>query len=183
MLALSISIAVLCGFWAVSCKLKPTVVNTSAHVNETHTMSVQSSVNTKDWKRIDLKAFSFSLPPGVKERKVRGTDSIVWKYAGDGMELIIDLGPYGGKPSVYETKPEYREDQIEISGQKAVMIFFRSDHPYLREQPYVAAVYFSEVGSKEAKLSLTVRATSRAGQDIANAIFRSIKLSGVRKGV
>lgn len=167
---------IVCGVWAGgSCKLKPTVVDTPTRVSEIPTPPAQSSVATSDWKRIDLKAFSFSLPPGMKEKIARGIDSIIWKYADDSMELVIDLGPYSRRPEVYETKPEYRQEQIEISGKKADMISFHSDNPNFREQSYVAAVYFSEVGSTEAKLSFTVHSKSRRGREVAEAIFRSIR--------
>jgi hypothetical protein len=127
-----------------------------------------------NWVKIELERFSFYVPPELKLQHDRGIDSAVWSYAGKNLKLIIDLGRYSGKPTIYESEPDYREEQMIIDGKKAVLCFYRRSTVTRENLPYSAAVYFSEVKTKEEKLSFYVAGASPEEQEIARKIFLSI---------
>ena len=134
-----------------------------------------------NWKEVDLGNFSFHLPPEMKPINVRGTDSAVWKYVSDELELTIDFGLYSEKPWIYEEEPEYREQRIKVDGKKATLCFFRFSEPTKEIHRYAAAVYFSGIGSKETKLSFFAMCKTPKEQATAETIFRTIKFGASSK--
>ena len=141
----------------------------------------QATVPT-DWKKINLERFLFYAPPEMKSLDVKGIDSAVWGYASSDLELIIDLGRYSGKPSIYEGEPDYREERIKIDGKEATMCFYRFSERAEGRHPYAAAVYFSDVGNRGTKLSFFASCKTPGEQRTAEAIFRTIKLARPAKG-
>lgn len=134
------------------------------------------------WKKVELTHFSFYVPPKMKALKVQGIDSAVWRYISKDVELTIDLGFYSGKPAIYEDEPEYREEQVKIDGKNAVLCFFRFNEPFDGKRPYVAAVYFSDIGMEETKLSFFASCKTHSEQKTAETIFRSIKFERLNSG-
>lgn len=126
------------------------------------------------WVKIELERFSFYVPPELKLQHDRGIDSAVWSYAGKNLKLVIDLGRYSGKPRIYESEPDYREEQIIIDGKRAVICFYRRSTVAQEHLPYSAAVYFSKVKSTAEKLSFYVAGASPEEQEVARKIFLSI---------
>jgi hypothetical protein len=132
---------------------------------------------TRNWKEVRLEHFSFYIPHELKVVKVSGTDSAVWKYTSTDLEFFIDLGFYSGKPLNYKDEPEYREEEIEIDGKKATLCFFRLSKPFLKNLPYVAAIFFPDIGMEEIKLSFLANCASPHEQGVAKEIFLSIKFN------
>ncbi len=128
-----------------------------------------------NWKLINLNDFSFYLPPEVKSVKARRIDSAIWKYIGGNMELTVDFGMYASKPHIYGKEPEYYEEQVKIDDREAVICFFRSSDSNLQSRPYIAAVYFSTMDSKDTKLSFFINGDSSTEQKMARTIFSTIK--------
>lgn len=130
-----------------------------------------------NWQEINLQHFSFSVPYGMKPVEAKGIDSAIWKYANKAISLTIELGLYSGKPSVYAKEPDYREEETRIDGRRATICFFRDSEVGSEDQPYVAALYFSNVDGKATKLSFFVVSNSPKGQEIAKRIFLSVKFN------
>jgi hypothetical protein len=133
-----------------------------------------SYVASRTWKKVELKHFSFYIPPRMKLSQSKGIDSAVWRYTGNNLKLTIDLGLYSGKPSVYEEEIGYREEIIKINGKIAIMCFFQLREPVESGYPYVAAVYFEDIDSKDYKLSFFASCASPIEQETARKIFSSI---------
>src|SRR5690349_3368329 len=55
-----------------------------------------------DWKSIENRSFSFSLPSSFKKTSAHGVDSFVEEYVADGIKISFDFGKYsndfGGWP-------------------------------------------------------------------------------------
>jgi hypothetical protein len=146
---------------------------------ERDNLKIQSPTSVPhDWKKIDLDFITFHIPPEMKFEEMRGTDSSVWTYVDrdTDTELIIDLGMYSEKPSIYAEMPEYREEFVTIDGKKATTCSFRLvDNNNTLGKQYASAVYFSEIDTTGTKLSFFVRSKSITKQAQAKTIFNSIK--------
>lgn len=125
------------------------------------------------WRRIDLQDFSFYLPRGMKDKKVRGIDSFVREYRGGGVRLAIDYGMYSDDLRSMEGKPGFRAEWVSISGERAKVATCRWG------KSYVAAVYFPNLGGDAAsgitKLTFYAESRSAGGQEEALKVFQSIK--------
>lgn len=131
-------------------------------------------LQAKDWRKVNLKHFSFSLPKAMAPLRVRGTDSALWKYASSTLELTIDLGIYSEKPLDLSEDPQSREEQTRIDGKRATIVFARNDAADSLTYPYLAAAYFSNIGLHEVKLSFFATCATLEQQEIARKIFLSI---------
>ena len=122
-----------------------------------------------DWKKIDLRDFSFAIPPDLKERDVRGIDSEVWEYRSRDLRLAIDYGMYSDDLDSYSDRPEYKAEWVSIDSKKAKVVTYRSG------KSYVAAVYFPGLWGSDTKLGFSVESKSAAEQELSKKIFQSIR--------
>lgn len=141
-----------------------------------HALQAENLAQHK-WVKVNLKRFSFYVPPDLKLQSDKGIDSAVWSYTGKNLKLVVDLGQYSGKPKIYEHEPDYREEKIIIDGKEAVMCFYRRTSVAQLDLPYSAAVYFPKVNSRGSKLSFYVAGISPEEQEIARKIFLSIEFN------
>jgi hypothetical protein len=123
----------------------------------------------RSWKKVELRDFSFSIPPDMKERDVRGIDSEVWEYRSREMRLAIDYGMYSIDQKSYAEQPGYKSEWVSIDGQRAKVATFRSG------KYFVAAAYFSGLWNSDTKLGFSVESKSAAGQELSKKIFQSIR--------
>lgn len=132
-----------------------------------------------DWKNVQVKDFSFSIPPDLKPEDIRGIDSTVYGYVGDHMRIVIDLGRYSNNLQAYRDQPGYLEEWIVIDGRKAkVGTFHLSDeaaNPTDEGREFIAAVFFPDIGVNDLQLSFWVNCETKQEQDVAKQVFYSIK--------
>jgi hypothetical protein len=70
-----------------------------------------------DWKKIENKSFSFSLPPSFKKTDAHGIDSYVEEYVADGIEVSFDYGIYSNN---FEGWPkETKFESLVVDGRAA----------------------------------------------------------------
>ena len=83
---LTLSILLVCIILLSSCqKQTATSFNTNSYLKEVGNIS-------KDWKKIETEDFSFSIPPTMKNKNVRGIDTEVWQYEDGKITLTIEQG-------------------------------------------------------------------------------------------
>ncbi len=135
----------------------------------------------RNWKKVELGHFSFSIPPDMRDEEVKGIDSAVWQYRSGGMMLMIDYGMYSNSIESYKGQPDYREEWFLIGGRRAKICTFQLDESHMnteedRNFPFISAAYFPEVGEgSAAKLSMWVSANGAVEQESAKKIFQSVE--------
>src|SRR5215211_1550088 len=73
----------------------------------------------KDWKNVETAHFVFSLPPEMKEKKVRGIDTELWQYDAPNISLSIEAGFLGGDFSFIRNRYESTVQSVLVNGLKA----------------------------------------------------------------
>lgn len=133
------------------------------------------------WTKIDLDSFSFFAPSDLKNQKVRGIDSTVWKFRNREMTLDLDYGRYSNDLQFYADQPDYHTEWLRIDGKKAKIASWRMSDAYLADCPkkgrgYVAAVYFPDLGgSGTTKLTFWASCIDSATRDSARKVFLSVR--------
>ncbi len=135
---------------------------------------MSKDLSQSPWRKIKLEPFSFCLPADMVQQEGKGRDSAIWIYSSKKMNLNIDLGIYSARPLDSRAEPEYQEEHVRIDGKRAIMVFFRSGQANGKKHPYVAAVYFSNLGPWRTKLYFFATCASPEDQKIARKIFLSI---------
>ena len=146
------------------------------------TCSAQSPATPEDraapsanWRRVELTDFSVDLPRSMKERKVRGVDSLVWEYSGGGSRLAIDYGMHSNDLRSMAGTPGAHAEWVSIDGQRANVV------TSLSGRSYVAAVHFPDLGGNAAsgrtKLTLSMESASPDGLADAQKVFQSIRFT------
>lgn len=132
-----------------------------------------------NWRRVELTDFSFDLPRGMKERKVKGVDSLVWEYRDGESRLAIDYGMHSNDLRAMAGTPGARAEWVSIDGRRANVVTSRSG------KSYVAAVHFPDLGGDAAsgrtKLTLSMESASPDGLADAQKIFHSIRFTRSRR--
>ena len=123
----------------------------------------------RGWKKIELRDFSFSIPPDMRERDVHGIDSEVWEYRSRDLRLAIDYGMYSTDHESYAEQPGYKLEWVSLDGESAKVATFRSG------KYFVAAVYFTGLWGSDTKLGFSVESKSASGQELSKKIFQSIR--------
>ena len=131
-----------------------------------------------NWRRVELADFRVDLPRSLKERKVRGVDSLVWEFRGGGSRLAIDYGMHSNDLRAMAGTPGAHAEWVSIDGQRANVVTSRSG------RSYVGAVHFPDLGggaaSGRTKLTLSMESASPDGLADAQKIFQSIRFTPSR---
>jgi hypothetical protein len=129
------------------------------------------------WVTEELWGFSISVPPGMRRRDMRGTDSSIREYRDSSLLLQVTYGMTGDLPfDLMESKqPDYREEVVVIHGRKARWCTFRDAGLFGgKGNLYVAEMYFIEPGDRPRPIFF-VACDSQAGLEIAKQIFRTVE--------
>lgn len=135
----------------------------------------QTFKDSGSWEKYDIHVLSFSAPSDLSSKPYKGIDSDIWKYVSPDLELIIDLGLYSEKPETLKLYGGYTEKSVIVDGSKAEMVFFELKESDPRNLKYGAAIYFTQIGSCNEKLSFVAFCKTPEGQKTAEKIFGSIK--------
>lgn len=135
----------------------------------------------EDWRKVELKDFSFYIPPDLIERKVRGTDSEVWLFRSKRISLTIDYGAYAGECASLD-RPGYREEKAAVDGRAAKICAYRRSDEYdatypEKDREYFAAISFLDVwgGDSGARLKFDAACVDSSTQETAKRIFQTIR--------
>lgn len=109
-----------------------------------------------------------------------GTDSGVWKYQGEGIVLVIEMGQHPTDLVMDRHEPGYRDGSVDIDGRKAKIATFQLSASraayFANEGKYVAAVHFPDIGNSFAtRMTLWANCDDLATQEIAKQIFLTVK--------
>ena len=131
-----------------------------------------------DWRRIDLRYFSFYLPPDMKESEATGIDSFVWHAVSDSARLTVDLGPHSNDLTSYVEWPGFHQETLVIDYRQARICTFRQSEQFMDsadgDRLYIAAAYFADIGRGD-QLTLWFATNRPKHQQIAKRVFKSIK--------
>jgi hypothetical protein len=130
-------------------------------------------------KKIDLKNFSFYMPPSMKEVQAKGIDSFVWEASSHSTRLIIDFGEHSNDLTSYLEWPNFQEQIVRIDSRPARLCMFKHANEFMDsadgDRLYIAAVHSSEVGLGNNRLTFWLASNNEAEQKAAETIFYSIK--------
>ena len=122
----------------------------------------------EDWKKIENKIFSFSVPPSFKKTESKGIDSFAEEYVADGIEITFDYGMYSNNFANWPKETKFEE--LKIDGKPAKTGIVKKD--FHSGFPYSTQVRFNLDGHK----ALAMFAACKTEEDLALArkIFESI---------
>ncbi len=122
------------------------------------------------------KYFTFSLPASLHGDCGLGTDSFIGDFRSESLLFWFDLGAMPGNPGSWEGDHK-RQIALVISHRLAVITFVHApgeDSVY----PYWSGMRFETVcDTLSMRLTMGVFGTSKASQDTALAIFRSVRFT------
>ena len=123
-----------------------------------------------DWQDIEVAgAFSFAVPPGVRESDEQGIDSMVGIWRDERIEAVYDYGWYSSPLTEFNAQVTHAHDGV-LDGRTARFI----------ETPQLVAVHVPVV-SGQLRFTLVVRFAEAADRDLAEAVIASVRFS-VRSG-
>lgn len=70
----------------------------------------------ENWKSIETDRFTLSLPPEMKEKKVKGIDTQVWQYKSEDISLSIEAGVYVADFSFERERYESKVEKVTVNG-------------------------------------------------------------------
>jgi hypothetical protein len=131
-----------------------------------------NTIAPADWIEVATRCgFRFKAPYGYRDTPVQGTDSCVLHFTADDCDYMADYGAFSGSFSPSDDKREYHERSATIDGHQAQLVsFVVSDVP----NPFVAGVYFAEVGNEHARLSIQANCRHSSAPLGAHVLFRTI---------
>ena len=120
-----------------------------------------------DWRAVDLPGGgTIELPAAaVASRAGVGIDSAAVEFAGAGISVVVDRGPFAGAPVGYDSTPGYTERVVMVDGLTALVV----SYPESGDQ--VLAVRIPELDN----LTVVVRCRDPAPPDVAERIVSSIR--------
>ncbi|MCI0438050.1 MAG: hypothetical protein L0177_02840 [Chloroflexi bacterium] len=134
-----------------------------------------------DWQFVEAPAgpdppgFSLRLPPEWTLRELQGIDSYVGEIMGGGVRLGFDYGGYSNRLP-YENDPRYVVTYQSIGGIPAKLV-----RPREEAEDLITGVHFADIDG--VLLTVSGRGLTREQQDIAFAIFRTIRRLPSDQGV
>ncbi len=151
----------------------PALSHGDAPAQATPAPTAPTATTPPGWRRVDTGEFSLALPPGWRYNPLRGIDSMIGEFVGDGVELHFDFGNYSNRLAD-PGDPGYDVSFETIGGRSAKLVV-------ARESPAdLTGVYFAQVRvspscefTRTVKLNVYGRLTPDQ-QPIALSIFRSI---------
>ena len=127
----------------------------------------QSLTEDFGWQRVDAGAFSISAPRGWNFHQLRGVDSYVGEFAGDGIVLKFDFGGYAN-PFKEQKSPGYFVVHKLIGGHPAKIV-----SPKAPGNGITGIYFLRTFGSN--KLSLFGQNLTSAQQQLVLKIFETIR--------
>ncbi len=127
------------------------------------------------WNKIDASgAFAFCLPGDMQKQPGTGIDSYAEEYWNQQIHFSFDYGMYSDSLEYYSSNPQYREEQIEISGKPAKLISFVESGDTFG---YKTAVYWKDVGAGEqTHLGMRAHCQTEQDRDVGRKILLSTEL-------
>lgn len=128
-----------------------------------------------DWKKVQLKVFSFKCPKSLKLSKEKGVDSSVWIYFDKHRKLYIEIGQYVGSKNEFKGEKNFQEENININDVKGVISNFEfHEKPDELFQFGTTLILLKKDGAKF-NLSIALFSNIRIDKAVAKKIFESIK--------
>jgi hypothetical protein len=129
-------------------------------------------------KEISLgEGLKLEVPSDLTQGPDQGVDTKVTTWAGPGISVLVDQGPFVDPLASYTDRPGYRSSQETIDGRPARVVSYLDS-----EQSHVVAAHFagSRTGPRDQEpLTIVIRLDpSGPGEDVALAILRSLKFVG-----
>lgn len=123
------------------------------------------------WRKVENRAFSFSLPPSLKKTEGRGTDSMVEEYVGESIRVSFDYGWYSN--NFGEWPKETKFEEVKVNGKAARIGTVASEMS--KGFPFSTQIHFQ----LDAKMRLSMFAACKSEKEVAQArkIFESIVFS------
>jgi len=129
----------------------------------------------ESWVEIEVsKFFSFSIPPELKEIKVKGKDSMVGRFESKTMALSYDYGWYSDSLKHYTARESYKAIETTIDGKKAKIVTLKQKTEDVA-LGYVAAIHFPKLPNTQSRLTMFARCAGEKELELAKRIFGTVK--------
>lgn len=121
--------------------------------------------------------FDFCGPKALRNQVVQGIDSYVGAFISDTLSIEYDLGLWSDPLTTYSDSAQFSVNATTIDGRVARMVSYVADTKTRSGHQHIASVYFPLVYEihPEIKLTLHVEAATAADQEIAFAIFKTLR--------
>lgn len=128
-----------------------------------------------DWRLIENRSFSFSLPSTLKKTDARGIDSFVEEYVAEGIEVSFDFGIYSNNFGDWPKDTKF--ESLTIHGKTARIGVAKRD--FHQGYPFSTKVYIKV----DDHVALSMFAACRSEKEVALAreIFLTISFNA-KKG-
>jgi len=134
-----------------------------------------SPKTSENWAKVEVsKFFSFSIPPELKEIKVKGKDSMVGRFESKTVRLSYDYGWYSDSLKHYTEREGYRATEAMVDGKKAKIVTFqqKTEDAALG---HIAAIHFPKLPNTQSRLTIFARCAGEKELDLAKKIFGTVK--------
>jgi len=132
--------------------------------------NAQQPAEESGWHKVDAGPFSILAPSGWEFHQLKGVDSFVGEFVGDGITLRFDFGGYSN-PLKEEKKPAYVVVHKSIGGFRAKVVSPRTPGHG------ITGVYFRDVGHATA-LCLWGKDLTSTQHELALKIFETVRFGG-----
>ena len=130
-----------------------------------------------NWVKVEVsKFFSFSIPPELKEIKVKGKDSMVGRFESKTMALSYDYGWYSDSLKHYTERESYKAIETTIDGEKAKIVTLKQKTEDAA-LGYVAAIHFPKLPNTQSRLTMFARYAGEKELELAKKIFGTVKFN------
>lgn len=137
-----------------------------------------------EWKRLEIKNFSFLVPREFLLTKKQGIEIPFWSYEREDIYFTVYTSNRFPLPSIIERDlPTFSEDTKVISDLRTTIWFYRYETPVFRARsevfkfPFAKEAYFD--GGKDV-LAMSLKSKKRCSTGIADKIIRSVRLTPER---
>jgi hypothetical protein len=120
----------------------------------------------EDWRHVRVGAVSLELPTSLASRDA-SSDSASAVFEGGGVLAIVDQGPFAPSLDADVGRPQFRQEDIEISGSPARLVTYDDD-----PASYVTAVEVDAL----LRVTVVVRAQHFVPRELPLQIVRSLRL-------
>ena len=143
-------------------------------------ISLKTQFDVTDWRLVKNCGITFFAPKDLKDLKAQGIDSCVRELEDENIKIAIDVGNFEGKFTKNDKFLEYKEEMVEIDGQKAQSVTFIDNNEYVVKRgnrKFVAGVHIeiNETESKKRYYNIAILGKSEKDLETARQIFKTIK--------
>lgn len=131
----------------------------------------------KDWRKIELRRFSFYVPPGLIQTDVKCVESGCYTFKVDSMVVGVDVNPDAYRPSYERKFASYKEKRFwvdEVNGIYAWQWSFEQERNQSEYQYHYGCLFIFE-NQKHYKVNFSVLSDTAAAEKIATGICRSVR--------